>query len=249
MRNATSVLLATVSLACLVAYVFVSTGAIDRDSLPVWGTKPLLMPALLAWLHARLRGRRVAEVRTAGIYAALVLCGAGDVCLIRPGTFLLGAAAFGLAHLCYVGSLLRLRHVRAALASWEILGLLALVAYAYLVAALVKDRLESAKQIAFAAYGAFVLATAASAFVRFVARGDRSSATILAGAALFLQSDSLIAVRVATLPLPLGPFAVMATYVAGQFLIARGVATTPDATEPGTGGILPGHERSRSSAG
>jgi uncharacterized membrane protein YhhN len=240
MRTATTVLLTTISLACLVAYVFVSTGAIERDSVPVWGTKPLLMPALLAWLRARLRGRRVAEVRTGGIYAALLLCGAGDVFLIRSGTFLLGAAAFGLAHLCYVGSLLRFRHVRAALASWETVGLLALVAYAYLVGALVKDHLDGSRQVAFEVYGILVLATAASAFLRFVARGDRSSATILAGATLFLQSDSLIAVRAAALPLPLGPFAVMATYVAGQFLIARGVATAPeDATEPGAGGIFP----------
>jgi uncharacterized membrane protein YhhN len=228
LRPLTTALCALASLGALAFYGLVGLGLATRESLPVWFTKPLLMPLLLLWLLVRVHGQDLSEIRKRGVYAGLVFATVGDIALIHASkpTFVIGMAAFGLTHFCYVGSLVRLRHVRAGLGSWDSLGLLALVAYAYLIASLVRGGLAPDLEVPFAVYGVFVLATAVSAFLRFVARGDRSSASILAGAVLFFQSDSLIAVNGSGRKLPFAGLAIMATYIAAQALIVRGVAAS-----------------------
>lgn len=51
---------------------------------------------------------------------------------------------------------------------------------------------------------------------------------IIAGAALFIVSDSLIAINKFLTPIPAASLFIMTTYYAGQFLICRGVIKKAD---------------------
>jgi uncharacterized membrane protein YhhN len=175
-------------------------------------TKPLLMPALA------LRGGPPA------ILAAQAGSWAGDVALMREGRrpFLAGLCSFLAAHVAYVAAfrgrssvpLLAAPGRRAVLASGGVL------AAGMATAAARKDR---ALALPVAAYGATLAAMAASAAA--VDR-DRRRGRVLAGASLFLLSDSLLGARTFLLrdPVPALDGAVMATYTAAQWWIAEGMA-------------------------
>jgi uncharacterized membrane protein YhhN len=218
---------AAVAAATLAFYGAVALGLTTRASPLIWCTKPLVVPALLAWLALSVRGVALDDVRKRAVFLALVFSTLGDIFLIprSPRAGLLGVASFGVAHLCYVAAFARATHFRSAARAPEAWGgLLAIAMFAWLLRGLIGPGLKPELVLPFDIYMALVLATTASAVARFVARGDRASSSILAGAALFLESDGLIAVRVSGLHVPLADLAVMGSYIAAQLLIARGVA-------------------------
>jgi uncharacterized membrane protein YhhN len=163
-------------------------------------TKPLLMPVLMV-------GRDRPTQR------ALAFGTAGDISLLGSSTaaFKIGLGSFLAGHVAWVVALRgrssgRLRkQPRLALpylAAWLSLN-------AYLWPRTGRDRLPVV------AYSAALAATALAA----LDTGDPATAT---GGALFLTSDALIALhRFAGVRLPLHEAVVMATYSAGQALLAR----------------------------
>ena len=170
-----------------------------------WATKPLLMP-LLALYVVRRGGPRL-------VVAALLLSAAGDVALqFDAGTelFLLGMVFFAAAHVCYVSFFLRGDGLRKLLTRWWIPA-----AYLAIWLALIVWLWPGlgALQIPVAFYSLLLISTGATS----AAYGVRAGI----GGALFVLSDTLIAVRLADLPGPPGPdIWVMVTYAAAQFLLA-----------------------------
>jgi uncharacterized membrane protein YhhN len=175
-------------------------------------TKPLLMPVLA------LRGP------SGAVLAAQAGSWAGDVALLREGRrpFLAGLCSFLAAHVAYVAAfrarssvpLLAAPARRATLASG---GLLA----AGMAAAAARE--DRAVALPVAAYGSTLAAMAAAAAA--IDR-DRGRGRVLAGASLFLLSDSLLGARTFLLRerVPALDGAVMATYTAAQWCIAEGTA-------------------------
>ena len=161
-------------------------------------TKPLLMPTLLV-------GKPRPTQR------ALALGGVGDVALLGSGptAFTAGLAGFLAGHVAWVAALRQHRSgaltpARTApyLAAWAGLN-------AYLWPRTGRDRLPVL------AYSTALLATA-------LAAADTGDPTVTAGGALFLVSDSLLALeRFADVHLPAHEGLVMATYTTGQALLAR----------------------------
>lgn len=199
--------------------------AVDA-TLAVRISKPLLMPALAAYLWFAAREKRVAV--PAVILAALAFSTAGDVALLGDGTgwFLAGMVFFLGAHIAYLvafargGALGRLR--RPPLVAVPI-------GYAVATAAALvwmwPGLSEAGLAVPVAGYACALAAMATCA----AAYGPR----VAVGGGLFLVSDLLIAVgvaEVATLPGP--PIWVMATYCAGQFLLVTGWAARLRATDP-----------------
>ncbi len=145
--------------------------------------------------------------------AALALGAAGDVLLeIELGA---GAAAFAIGHV--VAILLYRRNRRAAAAlDWAMAGSLPLVA-TVIPLLLLRERPEA---VAFAAYALLLGAMAGSAWL------SRFSRLVALGALLFLASDMLIALRMASgepwLSLP-----IWLLYYVGQLMIYLGVTSSP----------------------
>ncbi|HEX8225865.1 MAG TPA: lysoplasmalogenase [Allosphingosinicella sp.] len=154
--------------------------------------------------------------------AVLAFGAAGDVLLEIE--FGVGAAAFALGHV--VAILLYLRNRRAAGApGWAAAGLLP-VAAAIIPAILLRGRPEA---IPFAAYALLLGAMAGSAWL------SRFSRLVTMGALLFLVSDMLIALRMASgetwLSLP-----IWLLYYLGQLMIFLGVTSSLPPRERSSGG-------------
>ena len=193
--------------------VFVALAAADtvlagvgRDR-PRWLTKPLLMPALMASSDR-------------GSWRALALGCVGAVALLgdSDAAFTAGLASFLAGHLAWIialrqrpgGGLLRARPALAApyLGAFGALN-------AYLWPRTGRDR------VPVIAYSAALLAMSLAAL-------DSGSRRTAAGGALFLVSDTLLALeKFAGLKLPAHEGVVMATYTTAQALLAGPPPSTP----------------------
>lgn len=182
--------------------------------------KPLLMPTVV--VLARPRGPRSPSVRTAQVCSWV-----GDVALIgRSRTpFLVGLSSFLLAHLAYVAAY-RERSSVPLLATRGRRRLLLAGTAASGGMALAASRRDRALAAPVAAYGVTLagMVTAAAAV-----DADRGRGRLLAGAGLFLVSDTLIGVgRFLTDRHPRAlEAAVLTTYAGGQWLIASGLSADP----------------------
>ena len=174
-------------------------------------TKPLLMPLLGAALLAT--GRAVPRPLLGALLGSFV----GDTMLLFSGNlFLVGMAGFATAHVCYFslfvrgGALRRRGRLAAAACCYA-------VVWVVLITRLWPD-LAANMRIPVACYSLLLAAMATTSF----AAGNRTGL----GGALFLLSDSLIAGGLAHWHTPAGTgFAVMATYLVAQYLLAPGCIT------------------------
>ncbi|MCU7821778.1 lysoplasmalogenase [Kitasatospora sp. DSM 101779] len=191
-------------------------------------TKPALMPLLAA--HSLASAERAPKL----LAPALLASTAGDVLLQLGGNtaFLAGMGSFAAAHVAYVtmfaeqGAFTDRRRTLLVAAGYA-------AAWAAVISQLWPDL--GGLQIPVAVYSLLLASTAVSSAGLGLATGI--------GGGLFLLSDSLIAVRLAGWKLlPGHNVLVMATYIAAQYLLARGALRAEAArTEPraadGTAGV------------
>jgi uncharacterized membrane protein YhhN len=191
-RRATVVFVALAAADTLLA----ATGR-DRQR---WGTKPFLMPVLMA-------GRDRPTQR------ALALGGAGDVALLGSGeiAFTAGLACFLAGHVAWIVALRqrpgggRLR-ARPALAGPHVAAFAALNAYLW--------KRTGQDRIPVIVYSAALLAMSLVAL-------DSGSPRTASGGALFVASDALLALgKFGDLRLPAHEGLVMAAYTSAQALLA-----------------------------
>ena len=193
--------------------------------------KPALMPALAtAFLDGtRARGARgQTNLLRNGTAVAQAFSWGGDVALLGSSerSFLTGVGSFFGAHVAYITAFLSVRGdaedydtagLRAALGMW-------LTATPRM--SLAAGRKDPALRVPVAAYATILSAMFASSRMLDPALPQRARRTLQAGTALFLVSDSVLGVQKFLLaePRPALESVVMATYTAGQGLIAAGVA-------------------------
>lgn len=190
-------------------------------------TKPLLMPSLsLAFRGAA--GRAPVVPRRATL-AAQALSGAGDIALLGQGerAFLAGLGSFFGAHVAYLaglgslhdrgGTALARRGARVALGLWALAG------PAMTLAARRKD---PALAVPVAGYVTILCAVLGAATTLDPAVPPAARRRVATGAALFVASDAILGLREFVLADRAGVVdaLVMASYTAGQGLIAAGVA-------------------------
>jgi uncharacterized membrane protein YhhN len=165
-----------------------------------WLTKPLLMPVLMA-------GRDRPAQR------ALALGAAGDVALLAPGetAFTAGLVSFLAGHLAWIAAL-RQRPGRGYLRTRPALAVPPVAAFGAMNAYLWPR--TGPNRIPVLVYSAALLAMALTAL-------DTGSPRTAAGGALFLTSDTLLALeKFGGLKLPVHEGLVMATYTTAQALLA-----------------------------
>ena len=198
--------------------------------------KPALMPVLAVAFLDGTRGGGAggggAEADTrllrTGTTAAQALSWGGDVALLGTSerSFLTGVGSFSGAHAAYIAAFLSVRGqgqdydtagLRVALGLW--LSLAPLMSFA-------AGRKAPALRVPVAAYATILSGMFASSRLLDPALPQGARRTLQAGTALFLISDSVLAAQkfLLTEPRPVLESLVMATYTAGQGLIATGVA-------------------------
>ncbi len=200
------------------------TWALDQRAL-LFVFKPLTTLLIIA--HAWRRGGDEPAVRRfvlAGLWFSLV----GDVALLWPQRgFVPGLVAFLIAHGLYIVAFTREHRFAAQPA--------ALAAYALVAGAILSvlwSDIPPGLRIPVAAYVFALTAMAAqAAVVALGAHGDDVGRArgLMVGGALFLVSDTVLAINRFALPLPAAGLWILATYWAAQWLIASWLrpATSP----------------------
>lgn len=205
------------------------------ESWLVFPSKVLLMPTLAALLYVRTRGQSPV-LSLPPVFIALGLSWVGDIVLGVPARepellkalFLAGMAAFGLSHVFFTLAILHgVDPKRLNLTRTLFSGLL-FVVYGYTLYSLIYINMHEGDmtllRVSVLIYMVLLLSTAASSVLRQFQFDSPSAFAILVGALLLVQSDSILAITHFVEPLPIEDFAVMATYLLGQFLIVKGCA-------------------------
>ena len=182
-------------------------------------TKTLLVPLLL------LAYACTATAASPLVLAALLLGWAGDIFLIWPASDRLrtaGIAAFGAGHVLYILAMLLPLTAAPGLTWLCVLAPVVLAAGLYASALGVMDR---ALRVPGALYYLLLAALCAAAAVSLAA-GTEGAPWLLAGAALFLASDTLLVHQFSTVgdPAPKFDLCVMLTYILAQGFLALGFA-------------------------
>lgn len=190
-------------------------------------TKPLLMPALMSAFIAATPGRQDALRRCTR--SAQVFSWGGDVALLGSSrrAFLAGVGSFAAAHVAYtVGFATERRSSGAAgpgtataVAGWLVLTP---------VIANAAGRRDPALRIPVAGYATLLCAMFAASTRLDPAHPVAARRRVVLGTSLFLVSDTVLAAHkfLRSEPDRRLEVLVMATYTAGQWLIANGVART-----------------------
>jgi len=186
-------------------------------------TKPLLMPTLMASLITDPKAAD-SPLRTSTLIAQAGGWG-GDLALMRHGTkpFAVGSGSFAVGHAAYITGFLRRRSKTARPGPKAVAGLWAVTAPAMVIGAY---REEKVLAPAIAGYSAMLAGTVAAATQLDPALPRSARRATLAGAALFLLSDSVLGTRKflwKNAPARVESV-VMATYTAAQLLLSEGAA-------------------------
>lgn len=208
----------------IVCILQLSALAIDAPTL-VWVTKPLLMPALAAWLFSETKGGRFLRIAW---LSGLVFSTAGDILLMWTAEsngeifFILGLGAFLLAHIFYIGGLWAELKGKPGFLRQHPVWILPLIAYLFVLLYRIWPGIPPGLHGPVAAYG-IVITSMALSVIQLRTHVTRPVFTLLlVGAILFVLSDSLLAMEKFG-NIQLGHLSVMLTYIAGQALLAVGV--------------------------
>lgn len=188
-------------------------------------TKPMLMPALATAFVGATEGK---GTLAKGVTTAQAFSWGGDVALLGKGdtAFLSGLSSFFVGHLGYVAAFASARERGLPAASPGVKAAGVVLATAAPVMAIAAGRQEPKLRAPVAAYSA-VLASMFAASTRLDPEiPPAARRTIMLGTGLFLASDSILATREFLVKGHSHALdsAVMATYTAGQGLIALGAA-------------------------
>lgn len=193
--------------------------------------KPLLMPCLImfVWLERK-------EIQAfAWVIAALTFSWMGDVLLMKSGTiwFILGLSSFLIAHVCYIRRFMLGGNKADSTMLKKIPWLEALVFAVFINVFLWLWPTLGEMKLPVTIYSIVIYFMV---FVAFSRRGripDSSFWVVLAGALLFVLSDSLIAIsRFAgsEVSIPQAAIWIMLTYTAAQGLIVWGIRLEKNGT-------------------
>lgn len=189
-------------------------------------TKPLLMPVLATWFLQQ--SRQMPGTFRNFIIAALLCSTAGDVLLMfahgEGGAlyFLLGLSAFLLAHLFYIVSFFRLLKGKTGFLKTNSLYFLPFLLYLAVLLFVLYPGIPDGMKVPVILYGCVISGMALSVMNLRGRVPAGAWSSLLAGAVLFVLSDSLIALNKFAFPLGSAAVLIMVTYVIGQYLLVRG---------------------------
>ena len=189
-------------------------------------------PAIVGSLIVLILVTHISKTRLKNfILLALLFSLGGDLLLLFTNQaelyFLLGLLSFLLAHASYILAFVHRGYFDNAKVAWS--GLL-IVAYAIAVYMYIAEGLGD-RQPYVIAYMFILIMLALVALFRKSYVSERSYLWVLAGAMLFILSDSLLAINTFKTSIPYGGVAIMLTYAMAQWFLVHG-AIEQDQTEP-----------------
>lgn len=191
---------------------------IQKDNLR-WLTKPLLMPLLIIVVSFRIKRKKV--LPAAFVATALLFSWCGDVFLQASGFFIPGLLDFLLAHFSYIFYFLQVGKGKKGLLQMRPMLALPVVLYIFLLMSFLLPHLGALR------VPVFVYSLTIGTMLLLAVNTRRQifpaiSAGFIAGALLFVLSDSVLALNLfISKQWQLGS-AVMATYAAAQYLLVKG---------------------------
>jgi uncharacterized membrane protein YhhN len=184
--------------------------------------KPLLVPALILLL---IFSKTNAENRW-WLLTGLFFSFLGDVFLLFESEnvlfFIVGLASFLITHICYIAFFLKIRSAQTSLLRQQPWLVALVTGYGCSLIMLLYPGLGDLKipVIIYAAVICFMLLCSLHVFYK---TGRPANVYFVAGALLFILSDSLLAVNKFLNPFPPAGVIIMLTYCAAQFFIVKGV--------------------------
>ncbi len=189
-------------------------------------TKPFLMIALLVFYLSAREGKP--NYLSKLIIGALVFSWIGDVLLMLQGQFdslfIFGLAAFLIAHLFYVFGFRKARFN----APTEINNSFVRIRFAFLLfigGALIYILYPNLGEllIPVVLYTLVIVSMGISGLLRRGWTSDKSFILVYSGALLFIMSDAMLGINKFLNPIIQARLLIMATYIAAQFLIVKGI--------------------------
>ncbi len=166
---------------------------------------PVLLLAVVAWKYIPARAGSLLTL-------AFLLSACGDISLSFAGEayFLAGLSFFLLAHILYIITFAQNYQFKSA--QWPIL--LAIVVFSLSMASILYPKLGAMRLPVFV----YILAIVSMGLFAAMWQGQKRH-ILLAGAIIFMLSDSMIAINRFLLPLDWSKYFIMCTYYTGQLLI------------------------------
>lgn len=192
-----------------------------------WATKPLFMPVLLLLFWLNNEENTPAEKLFFSL--ALVFSLAGDVLLMLrdDSLFVFGLGAFLTAHLCFIASFYgRIKGRKISLAQWAY-SLLPFAIFvsgflSVLIPNLQATELTKPLVLPITVYSCIIGTMGFTALMRRGGVSNQGFGLVMAGALVFMLSDSFIALNRFITPLPQPTLLIMATYGIAQYLLTVG---------------------------
>jgi uncharacterized membrane protein YhhN len=206
----------------LLTIVVVTAAELDIQQL-LWITKPLLLISLLLYF-SRFTEKGSSVLVKMALGASLI----GDVLLMfddqYPQLFLLGLLAFLTAHVCYTAFFIRdIFLARPWKQHWSQLAMsTVLVVYAVEFYILNREAFGSL-WLPTLLYICVIAAMGIAATMRDRDRPGKAYGITVAGAVLFIVSDSLLALNKFVMPFPFADALVLGFYAAAQLLLVSGI--------------------------
>ena len=189
-------------------------------------SKPLLMLTLLVYY---LVSRTNSMSRLSWlVVSAVVFSWFGDLFLMfqsqMENLFVFGLGSFLIAHLFYIFAYSTATNKNVYVPIGRFIGfrLVFLIVYGGGLVFIIRDQLGD-MLLPVAAYTTVIIAMGISAVLRKGKTTDSSFIMVYSGALLFIMSDSMIAITRFSHPLVQSDLLIMATYIAAQFLIVKGL--------------------------
>lgn len=205
--------------------VYVSNG----NPILIFTSKPLLMPILILWMW--FNKSNIGTLFFKLISVSLIFSLAGDSFLMMKddNLFIFGLGSFLIAHILYI---IAFNHnLRKSTGKLPIGGKITLaIPFVIFVATflyILKDHILKNPETKdlfppVIVYASTIGLMGVFAMYRMIATNKLSFRLILAGAMLFIASDSMIAINKFISPLPYASLLIMSTYITAQYLIVKG---------------------------
>ncbi|MEO8068191.1 MAG: lysoplasmalogenase [Flavobacteriales bacterium] len=212
------------------AYALAATGTIVAQLHEVhwleYVCKPMLMVILGSWFYfnSRRYGDRFTLLVQGGLFFSLI----GDVTLMMVHVdgynFLVGLAAFMLAHVCYTIAFAHNIFQADGTDGLALGGLIAvlMLSVGFFVINDLLRYLDADLSVPVIVYSACIVLMGIAAGFRYQRTYPRSFWMVFIGSLLFMFSDTLLGMNRFVRPVPMGSLWIMGTYVLAQFLIAAG---------------------------